>query len=53
MRDPGAVPGEWHWLLFGSLVHGDTVEHLVLPLFALAIHPALAIGRVLRSSKSD
>ncbi|MEU6605859.1 ABC transporter permease [Streptomyces shenzhenensis] len=56
VSNPDAVPGEWHWLLFDSLVHGDlglfgdTVEHLVLPAFALAIHPALAIGRILRSS---
>ncbi|MGI5440037.1 hypothetical protein ACQEV4_22430 [Streptomyces shenzhenensis] len=47
MSNPDAVPGEWHWVLFESLVHGDTVEHLVLPAFALAI------GRVLRSWKSD
>ncbi|MEU1300001.1 hypothetical protein [Streptomyces shenzhenensis] len=53
MSDPGAVPGEWHWVLFDSLVRGDTVEHLVLPAFALAIHLALAIGRSLRSWKSD
>jgi peptide/nickel transport system permease protein len=43
-------------LLFDSLLHGDfglfgdTLQHLVLPALALAIHPALAIGRILWSS---
>ncbi|MEP9382081.1 ABC transporter permease [Nocardioides sp. KR10-350] len=54
--DPDTVPASWHWLLLDSLVHGDlgmfgdVAKHLVMPALALAIGPALAIGRIFRSS---
>ena len=47
------------FLLVDSLLHGnpsqwwDAVRHLVLPAFVLALGPAVAIGRVLRSSLLD
>lgn len=44
------------FLLIDSLLHGDlgqwvtALQHLVLPALALAIAPAIAIGRILRAS---
>ncbi len=44
------------FVLLDSLIHGDLgqfgdgLQHLVLPALALAIAPAIAIGRILRSS---
>jgi peptide/nickel transport system permease protein len=51
--------GPTGFLLFDSLTHGDpnqwwdAVRHIVLPAFVLALGPAVAIGRVLRSSLLD
>jgi len=48
--------GPTHFLLFDSLVHGrfdvfvDAVRHLILPATCLALGPAVALGRTLRSS---
>lgn len=48
--------GPTHFLLIDSLLAGrpdvfvDDLDHLVLPAFCLALTPAVAIGRVLRSS---
>jgi peptide/nickel transport system permease protein len=52
----GAPTGPTHFLLIDSLlagrvdVFGDAVKHLIIPATALAIGPAVAIGRVFRSS---
>lgn len=51
-----APSGPTRLLLIDSLLHGDwsifvdALGHLVLPAIALAVGPAVAIGRVLRSS---
>ena len=51
--------GPTGFLLIDSVMHGDAsqwwdaVRHLVLPAFCLALGPAVAIGRVLRSSLLD
>jgi peptide/nickel transport system permease protein len=51
--------GPTGFLLLDSLLHGnpsqwwDAVQHLILPAFVLALGPAVAIGRVLRSSLLD
>lgn len=56
VSDPDAVPGGTGFVLLDSLVHarfalfGDALAHLVMPAVALAIGPALAVGRILRSS---
>lgn len=56
VNDASALPPDWHWVLLDSVVHGqpaifvDAVRHLVMPALALAIGPALAVGRILRSS---
>jgi peptide/nickel transport system permease protein len=48
--------GPTNFLVFDALVHGefataaDAVRHLILPAMCLAIAPAVAIGRILRSS---
>jgi peptide/nickel transport system permease protein len=48
--------GPTGFLLIDSLVHGepavfvDALEHLILPSLCIAIVPAVAVGRVLRSS---
>ena len=56
-RSTGQVPlGPTHLLTVDALLHGqlgvfaDAVRHLVLPATAVAIGPAISIGRVLRSS---
>jgi peptide/nickel transport system permease protein len=53
----GSPPnGPTHFLVFDALIRGqfataaDAVRHLVLPAVCLAIAPAVAIGRILRSS---
>jgi peptide/nickel transport system permease protein len=52
----GDDTGPTHLVLLDGLLHGSAsqftggAEHLVLPALALAIAPALAIGRILRSS---
>jgi len=51
-----APTGPTHFLLIDSLlagrvdVFGDAIQHLIIPAVALAIGPAVAIGRVFRSS---
>jgi ABC-type dipeptide/oligopeptide/nickel transport system permease component len=51
-----APTGPTHFLLIDSLLAGrpdvlaDDLSHLVLPAFCLALTPAVAVGRVLRSS---
>jgi len=51
--------GPTGFLLIDSIIHGDpsqwwdAVRHLILPAFVLALGPAVAIGRVLRSSLLD
>ena len=51
-----APTGPTHSLLIDSLLAGrpdvfvDDLDHLVLPAFCLALTPAVAVGRVLRSS---
>lgn len=51
-----APTGPTHFLLIDSVLAGrpqvflDDLDHLVLPAFCLAITPAVAVGRVLRSS---
>jgi ABC-type dipeptide/oligopeptide/nickel transport system permease component len=51
-----APTGPTHFLLIDSLLAGrpdvfaDDLNHLVLPAFCLALTPAVAVGRVLRSS---
>jgi ABC-type dipeptide/oligopeptide/nickel transport system permease component len=51
-----APTGPTHFLLLDSLLSGrldvfaDDLDHLVLPAFCLALTPAVAVGRVLRSS---
>jgi peptide/nickel transport system permease protein len=56
-RADGAVPsGPTHLLLLDAVLHGqpglfvDALRHLLLPALAVAIGPAISIGRVLRSS---
>src|SRR5882757_6640343 len=56
-RADGAVPsGPTHLLLLDTVLHGqpglfvDALRHLLLPALAVAIGPAISIGRVLRSS---
>jgi peptide/nickel transport system permease protein len=52
----GDDSGPTHLILLDGLLHADpgqftgALEHLLLPALALAIAPALAIGRILRSS---
>jgi peptide/nickel transport system permease protein len=52
----GDDTGPTHLILLDSLLHADpsqfagALEHLLLPALALAIAPALAVGRILRSS---
>ncbi|GAB3083407.1 ABC transporter permease [Phycicoccus sp. Root101] len=55
--DRGAnASGPTGFLMIDSLLHGDVaqwataLQHLVLPALALAIAPAIAIGRILRAS---
>ncbi|HSY15804.1 MAG TPA: ABC transporter permease [Jatrophihabitantaceae bacterium] len=51
-----APTGPTHLLTVDSLLHGrlnlfwDAIKHLVLPAVSIALGPAVAIGRVLRSS---
>ncbi len=51
-----APDGPTHFLLFDSLVHGrpdvfvDAFKHLLLPALCIAVGPAVAVGRILRSS---
>ncbi|WP_193046746.1 ABC transporter permease [Mycolicibacterium baixiangningiae] len=51
-----APTGPTHFLLIDSLLAGrpeifaDGLHHLILPAFCLALTPAVAVGRVLRSS---
>ncbi|HSY16641.1 MAG TPA: ABC transporter permease [Jatrophihabitantaceae bacterium] len=51
-----AATGPTHLLTVDSLLHGrldvfwDAIRHLILPAVAIALGPAVAIGRVLRSS---
>jgi ABC-type dipeptide/oligopeptide/nickel transport system permease component len=51
-----APTGPTHFLLIDSLIAGrpalflDALKHLLLPAFCIAIAPAVAVGRVLRSS---
>jgi peptide/nickel transport system permease protein len=51
--------GPTGFLLIDSIIHGDpnqwwdALRHLILPAFVLALGPAVAIGRVLRSSLLD
>jgi peptide/nickel transport system permease protein len=56
-RVTGVAPdGPTHLVTLDALLHGqlgtfvDAVRHLLLPGFAVAIGPAISIGRVLRSS---
>jgi len=56
-RATGAVPaGPTHLLTVDAVLHGepgllfDALSHLLLPALAVAIGPAISIGRVLRSS---
>jgi len=56
-RTDGAVSsGPTHLLLLDTVLHGqpglfvDALRHLLLPALAVAIGPAISIGRVLRSS---
>jgi peptide/nickel transport system permease protein len=56
-RTDGAVSsGPTHLLLLDAVLHGqpglfvDALRHLLLPALAVAIGPAISIGRVLRSS---
>jgi peptide/nickel transport system permease protein len=56
-RADGVVPsGPTHLLLLDAMLHGqpglfvDALRHLLLPALAVAIGPAISIGRVLRSS---
>jgi peptide/nickel transport system permease protein len=56
-RADDAVPsGPTHLLLLDAVLHGqpglfvDALRHLLLPALAVAIGPAISIGRVLRSS---
>ena len=56
-RASGAIPnGPTHLLTVDALLHGnisvffDALRHLILPALAVAIGPAVSIGRVLRSS---
>jgi peptide/nickel transport system permease protein len=59
MSSQYADNGPTGFLMFDSLIHGnpnqwwDAVRHLLLPAFVLALGPAVAIGRVLRSSLLD
>lgn len=59
MSSQYADTGPTGFLLVDSWVHGDpsqwwdAVQHLMLPAFVLALGPAVAIGRVLRSSLLD
>ncbi len=52
----GAPTGPTGFLLIDSWLHGrpdlflDDLKHLILPAFCLSITPAVAVGRVLRSS---
>jgi len=56
VSDPDAVPSGTGFVLIDSLTHGDlglfgdALQHLLMPALALAIGPALAIGRIFRSS---
>jgi peptide/nickel transport system permease protein len=51
-----APTGPTHLLTLDSLLHGrldifwDAIRHLILPAISIALGPAVAIGRVLRSS---
>jgi peptide/nickel transport system permease protein len=51
-----APTGPTKFLTIDSLIHGrldvftDSIKHMILPAFCLAIGPAVSIGRVLRSS---
>lgn len=51
-----APSGPTHIALLDALIHGrtdvvpDAIKHLVLPVLVLAVGPAVAIGRVFRSS---
>jgi peptide/nickel transport system permease protein len=53
---PDAPTGPTQFLLIDSLLAGepavfwDAVQHLILPAVSLAIVPAVAVGRILRSS---
>lgn len=52
-------PGPTGFVVFDSLLHGsiadatDALKHLLLPALVLSIAPAIAIGRILRSSIED
>jgi len=54
-----APTGPTHLLTIDSLLHGrlnvwwDAVKHLILPSVAIALGPAVSIGRVLRSSLTE
>ena len=49
-------PGPFGLIVFDSLIHGDiptfgsSLQHLLMPATALAVAPALSIGRIFRSS---
>jgi peptide/nickel transport system permease protein len=59
VTNPDTAPGGTGFLLIDALVRGqpgvfgDAVRHLILPGLALGIGPAVAIGRVLRTSIID
>jgi peptide/nickel transport system permease protein len=59
VTNPDTAPTGTGFMLIDALVHGqvgvfaDAVRHLVLPALALGIGPAVAIGRVFRTSISD
>jgi peptide/nickel transport system permease protein len=52
-------PGPTNFLVFDTLLHGnlpdatDAMKHLLLPALVLAIAPAIAIGRIWRSSMEE
>lgn len=59
VSNPDTAPGGTGFMLIDALIHGqpavfaDAVRHLILPALALGIGPAVAIGRVFRSSVAD
>lgn len=59
VTNPDTAPTGTGFMLIDALVHGqpgvfaDAVKHLILPALALGIGPAVAIGRVFRTSVID
>ena len=59
VANPDTAPGGTGFLLIDALAHGqfgtfaDALRHLILPALALGIGPAVAIGRVFRTSILD